>query len=847
MRVFLSHSSLDRETVVNVHENLGREIAWLDRAEIEWGDSFLERVALALEESTDFLLFWSANSARSGWVRLELNMAFIRMMEEHAIRLRVVRLDDTDIPLYLKPFHFLDVSESEAAVSEIVDAINELVSVPQRVLRHRFLNRNDELNRLEAAIDDPQTHLVVFNGFAGIGKASLAHEGLRRFFQGAQVVSVDGSEGTGLTELALYLNALARDETLEEGLTAEELRTEIRLSIEAVAQSNRFLLVTNIQHWLNDNRIPVEPLVTVLDTIASVPEFKNRPCLMTSTRRIAYQGMRDPGNTDIWLDGLHASSVAVLVKLWYELNTGSELADAQAKSVAEQVYGHPIAAKLAASLVAQFGVEYLQQYPREYVSLRRDLAKAMLLNMQLFDSTSAIMKALAAVEVPLPPAVLSSTLEFDDEEFHQGISQATSAGLVFHTDGRLSIHPLIADHFWSLLHREDYSAFLAKLADEVHSFASKSGVGSSDFSLMLPIIFRLHAAAGNWDTARSLRSDLQGEIERAAIFHYRRRNYDLAWEYVTHALEGVTPSWRMNLYKARILIRKENWKEADEVLAEILRERPYDVMALHANGWRLLRQRRYQDAIRVFAKVIAQRDHVASLRDSADCLHELDRDEEALELLARAKRVESENPYVLDLEARIFEARGEFELAYQAAYIAMVRDPNNWAFHHRLGRIRIRQRKHEAAIVHLQNAIELDPDQFTPQSGLIAALLDLGDVTQAEKLQDTLSEKARTRTDRSLVEHLKARILIEKGDIHGGSQLLEREISRRRNLLPNLGLYADAKLREFNQLRLEYPATSAIALEKAANAVARGLEMDRDNPFLIELQQRVEAMREGSV
>ena len=195
---------------------------------------------------------------------------------------------------------------------------------------------------MEAAIDDPQTRLVVFSGFAGIGKASLAREGLRRFFQGAQVVPIDVSEGTGLTELALYLNALARDATLEEGLTVEKLRNEIRLSIEAVAQSKRFLLVTNIQHWLDDNRTPVEPLVTLLQAIESVPEFKNRPCLMTSTRRIAYQGARNPGATDIWLDGLHANNVAVLVNLWYELNTGSELAGAQAKSVAEQVYGHPI-------------------------------------------------------------------------------------------------------------------------------------------------------------------------------------------------------------------------------------------------------------------------------------------------------------------------------------------------------------------------------------------------------------------------------------------------------------------------------------------------------------------------
>ncbi len=822
---------------------MGKEISWLDRAEIEWGDLFLEKVTLALEESTEFLLFWSAHSEHSGWVRLELNMAYIRMMEEQAIRLRLVRLDETEIPLYLKPFQFLDVSGSEDPVTEIVDAVNEIVAVPQRVLRHRFLNRNNELSRMESAVDDPETHLVVFSGFAGIGKQSLAREGLRRLFQGAQVMSVDVSEGTGVTELAIYLNALARDETLEEGLTVEELRTEIRLSIEAVARSKRFLLVTNVQHWLDDDRVPVEPLVTVLDAVASVPEFKNRPCLMTSTRRIAYRPDQNSGTTDVWLHGLNANSVAALVRLWYELNTGIELDSANAKSVAEQAYGHPIAAKLAAGLVAQFGVEYLQRYPREYVSLRRDLAKSMLLDMQLYESTSAIMKALAAVEIPLPPAVLSTALEIDDEDFHKGISQATSAGLVSIVDGRLSIHPLTADHFWMLLRREDYSAFLAKLADEVHSFASDSGVGSPDFSLYLPVIFRLHAAAGNWDRALSLRTDLQGEIERAAIFHYRRRNYELAWEYTTHALDGENPSWRMKLYKARILIRKENWEAADKVLADILAERPYDVPAQHAKGWKLLRQRRYVDAIEVLAKVIARKDHVASLRDTAECLHELDRDEEALELLDRAKKVESENPFVLDLEAKIFEERGELELAYQAAYIAMLRDPNNWAFHNRLGRILVRQSKQEEAIDCLKRAVELDQDQFIPHSGLIAALLDLGDVEQAENLLGSLREKASIRKDQSLVKHLSARILIEKGDIEEGSRILEREISRRRNLLPNLGLYADAKIREHYKLQTEYPTTSAIALEKAANAITRGLEMERDNPFLIELQQRVVAIQ----
>lgn len=46
------------------------------------------------------------------------------------------------------------------------------------------------------------------------------------------------------------------------------------------------------------------------------------------------------------------------------------------------------------------------------------------------------------------------------------------------------------------------------------------------------------------------------------------------------------------------------------------------------------------------------------LRDAAECLHRLNRNEEALKFLARAKERESENPFVLGLESRILEDIG---------------------------------------------------------------------------------------------------------------------------------------------------------------------------------------------
>jgi hypothetical protein len=104
MRAFLSHSSLDKAIVIDVQKGLEAESTWLDRAEIEWGEMFLERIAEGVASATDFVLFWSKNASKSEWVRLEVNMAFLQALRRKAIRLRVVALDDTPLPLYLEPY-----------------------------------------------------------------------------------------------------------------------------------------------------------------------------------------------------------------------------------------------------------------------------------------------------------------------------------------------------------------------------------------------------------------------------------------------------------------------------------------------------------------------------------------------------------------------------------------------------------------------------------------------------------------------------------------------------------------------------------------------------------------------
>ena len=227
------------------------------------------------------------------------------------------------------------------------------------------------------------------------------------------------------------------------------------------------------------------------------------------------------------------------------------------------------------------------------------------------------------------------------------------------------------------------------------------------------------------------------------------------------------------------------------------------------------------------------------LRDAAECLHRLNRNEEALKFLARAKERESENPFVLGLESRILEDIGKLDAAYDSAELAAARDPLNERLHNRLGVIRVKQGRPHLAISHFQKAIELDPDQFSPGNSLAAAYLDIDQWEEAEQLLPELEKKARTRSDFALLAHTKARIAFAERNFGESEKLLKAEIAGSRNVIPTLGLLIQVLCASFDRNILGFPATAAVKLREAENALRRIAEIDPSNDFIENLQRAV--------
>ena len=821
MKAFLSHSSHDKSLVFEVYDALKPESVWIDRGEIELGDVFIEQIEEGIKNASDFILFWSAESAASEWVRLELHMALIQSLKRRAIRLRVVRLDRTALPLYLQHFHYLSVADSLTPASDIIEGLKRVLREPTRGVRHQFLNRNSELARLETLLNDNDTKVVVLNGFRGIGKTALAQETFRRFYESASVVNIPVTGGMGPTELAIRLSYEANSK-VPDNMSELESLAAIENAIEEMITRGQFLIFRDCQHWLGGERELEEPLGTVLRQTVEHAETARNPIILTSTRRPQIPAAMAQNVSIVRVDGLSQEHTASITSLWFELSEGKQLAAEMAAKVAGELHGHPVAAKLAANLIAQYGSDHLLQYPRELVALRLDLAKTLIQDLRLHASAIKLMETLSIIGVPVPSRLLASAINCGEEEFLDAVEETSRTGIVETTDvGHLTVHPLVADYYWrSHLHHDDYQEKSATVAEIVHTHFRQLPTDSISFVLLLPVVVRLYGLSGNIERARNIRRDLFGELSQAAITHYNRRQYDLAESFIIQILAEHPNSWRMRQCLARIHIRKHRWNDADEMIDVLLKERPRDIGTLHMRGWRWLRAGEYERALEEYIHVLSYHgDHIASLRDGADCLHRLGRTTEALDFLERAKQIESDNPFVLDLEARILEELGEFEKALVSARVAVIRDSANWSQRHRLSRILNNLGRHEEAIVEAQEAHRLDPAQFTALSSLISLLLE------AERTDDTkahfagLRRLAANQNQEQICDHLRARALLQSGDYGASLEIVEAQIRRRVNLAASYGLYVRIKLDLFEGMENRGSANARLMLQQAKSGL----------------------------
>lgn len=193
MRIFLSHSSKDKETYCNavaqnLIEKLGKDSIVYDAVTFEAGEKALDEINRTLSISDLYVIMLSSNAIESDWVKYELNKAYEKLNARTLNRIYPLIIDSTlnfadeRIPEWLKDYNLKYIARPTKAAKLIIERAKDINWSRHPGFQSKnaiFVGRNDLINDFEARIDDfEKTPLNTFivSGLPNIGRKSLARQ-----------------------------------------------------------------------------------------------------------------------------------------------------------------------------------------------------------------------------------------------------------------------------------------------------------------------------------------------------------------------------------------------------------------------------------------------------------------------------------------------------------------------------------------------------------------------------------------------------------------------------------------------------------------------------------------------
>ena len=149
--VFLSHNSKDKPFVRKLAERLTSDgvVVWLDEAELNIGDSLIEKISDGIQKMEYVAAIISTNSIESSWVQKEISLAMSKEIAGRRVTVLPILIEKCTVPVALADKLYADFTAPEnfeIEYSKILCAVG-LNSASPAVNRH-------QTNTTESRISD---------------------------------------------------------------------------------------------------------------------------------------------------------------------------------------------------------------------------------------------------------------------------------------------------------------------------------------------------------------------------------------------------------------------------------------------------------------------------------------------------------------------------------------------------------------------------------------------------------------------------------------------------------------------------------------------------------------------
>ncbi len=126
--VFLSHSSKDKFVVRQLADRLKEAGArvWIDEAELNIGDSLVEKIGQGIHDAKFFAVVLSHNSVASPWVQKELEIALQKELKTKRVVVLPILIEPVEVPPFLSTklhANFTDSARFDEELAKLLRAI----------------------------------------------------------------------------------------------------------------------------------------------------------------------------------------------------------------------------------------------------------------------------------------------------------------------------------------------------------------------------------------------------------------------------------------------------------------------------------------------------------------------------------------------------------------------------------------------------------------------------------------------------------------------------------------------------------------------------------------------------
>ncbi|UHJ60294.1 TIR domain-containing protein [Vibrio furnissii] len=449
MKAFLSHSSIDKEIVREVANQLGRVNCIFDEKSFDSGKEFQKSIEEKLSHTTVFVFFATRNSLNSHWCNFELEQAFYSKLKGALKRSIVFILNDEveigELPSWLTSALIKKVNSPSAIARDIKLRLEEASEEFQRPV---FLGRSRERELLEEALtpidgSKPPKTIAVF-GLPGIGRRTLVKNVAKDLFSLHKCVEIEVEDGESLNSLCAKLADI-----IEPYSCQDELR-DLVVEINKLSEADALLRVANnIKSIMSANELPIfvdSGGLTIENgclsdfvnkIIESVEQIQDAYICLVLSRRISLDN--EIRVESISVDQLSARAASQLLSKLSQRST-IKLSPENIRELTDYINGYPPAAYFAVKQASIYSVDALMSDKRKLTQFSQ---KRFITHVQDHNLTTEDIKVLQILSnySPLPLSCVISLYACEKSEAHDRIYELIDCSLVRVQDGQLEVAP----------------------------------------------------------------------------------------------------------------------------------------------------------------------------------------------------------------------------------------------------------------------------------------------------------------------------------------------------------------------------------------------------------------------